>query len=647
MKGRKKLRFLVLGAIFTAAMFGCPDCEEQLARVCPAPVDCIVDDEGFVRTDKAAIGGANDLGECRIGKTDCDEEQNIICVGFVTPEKEICDNKDNNCDGMIDNGLSWDKDEDGVNSLDSCLNPADCDDTNANVYPDRTEVCDGIDNNCDTIIDDIAPVECWTGSEDVIFSDDTPCTTGIMKCLNGEMTNCEGQVLDEQERCDGLDNDCDGTIDDDPIELMTLSQRMCGYNDVGICAYGMEYCVEGDIKCFDAIMPENESCNNMDDDCDGTIDENLFQPCESLCGEGMEKCRMGNWENCNAPQPSVELCDYIDNDCDGEIDEGCLCIKDDTQVCREDIYDTEGNLVNCGYGIQVCDEWGIWGPCIYQGIEPEICDNWDNDCDGNIDGIVSMCGNHPNLHGIGQCMMGTSTCEVGVWGNCIGEVLPEEEICDQIDNDCDGEIDEDLNAHEKVDMVFVIDTSGSMCPYIEALAQGIAAYVADFDETEHRFGLVIHPSRWHTNSYGNAVVMTSTGMVDASGLSSLLSGLGCNGGGWERTTDVVLAVIDPMNPLGIPWRNDAYPYVISISDEGPQTSYSNYPYDVGATAASCQIAGCETGDEVEIYFIDALNYLSSWMDAAYGDPSRTIDIHPPSGSRYTEILKDIFQDVCF
>ncbi len=248
-----------------------------------------------------------------------------------------------------------------------------------------------------------------------------------------------------------------------------------------------------------------------------------------------------------------------------------MCIKDDVQVCREDIYDADGNLVNCGYGMQVCDEWGIWGPCIYQGIEPEICDNWDNDCDGNIDGIVSMCGNNPNLHGIGQCQMGTTTCEEGSWGNCEGEVLPEEEICDQIDNDCDGEIDEELNAHEKVDMVFIIDTSGSMCPYIEALHQGIAAYVADFEETEHRFGLIIHPSQWHSNIHGNAVLMTSSGMVDAAGLSNLLSALGCNGGGWERTTDVVMAVVDPANPLGIPWRNDAYPYVISISDEGPQT----------------------------------------------------------------------------
>ena len=172
-------------------------------------------------------------------------------------------------------------------------------------------------------------------------------------------------------------------------------------------------------------------------------------------------------------------------------------------------------------------------------------------------------------------------------------------------------------------------------------------YIADFEDTDHRFGLIIHPSQHHSNIYGNAVNMTSGGLVDASVLSNLLSSLGCTGGGWERTSDVIAAVVDPLNPLGVHWRSDSYPYVISISDEGPQSSYSTFPQDIGAMTSNCQIAGCQPGDEVEIYFIDAINYLSSWSPACFGDPDRTIDIHPPSGERYTEILKNIFQDVCF
>jgi hypothetical protein len=640
-----KRLFLIISLIIP--FVSCNSCDEELSRVCPAPIDCVEDEDGKVHTNNDMLKLHSTLGQCSYGKTACDEDYNIICSGHRKPVLEECNKKDDDCDGLVDNGISWDNDGDGFNSMSSCLSPSDCDDTNDKVNPEHTEICDGVDNNCDGVVDDFDPVECWTGDPDAVFDDNTPCATGQMTCKDGEWTRCLDQILPEHEMCDGVDNDCNGTIDDDPVELMFLNQRMCGYNAEGICAYGTKYCVDGDIKCFDATMPQNESCNNLDDDCDGSVDEGLFQPCESICGPGMESCMNGRWVACDAPQPSPELCDEIDNDCDGEIDEGCLCIKDDVQVCREDIYDTEGNLLNCGYGMQVCDEYGIWGTCIFQGIEPEVCDNWDNDCDGNIDGILSMCGANPNLHGVGQCLLGTTTCELGEWGTCDGEVLPSEEVCDGIDNDCDGEIDEELNAYEQVDMIFVIDISGSMCPYITALYQGISGYVADFEETEHRFGLIVHPSLWHDNDHGDAVNMTASGLVNAAGLSALLSSLGCHGGGFERTTDVIEAVIDPINPLGIAWRQDSFPYVISISDEGPQTNWNNHPHHIGSLASNCQVAGCQPGDVLELYFIDAWNYLSSWLPAVYSDPDRTIDIEPPSGDRYTEILRNIFQDVCF
>ena len=354
---RSLLSILVIIPLFTS----CNGCEENLSRVCPPPVDCIIDEDNNVETSTNILKLHTEQGECSLGRTECNEEVELLCVGYVKPELEDCNQKDDDCDGLIDNGISWDSDGDGFNSMTSCLNPTDCDDDNDKVNPQHAEICDGIDNNCDTVIDDFDPVECWTGSEDAILDGTAPCATGTMTCIEGAWTSCQDQVLDELEHCDGIDNDCNGLVDDEPVELASIYQRMCGFNDVGICAYGTEYCVAGDIKCFDAVMPENEICNNLDDDCDGTIDEYIFQPCESLCGPGMEVCSNGRWVQCDAVQPSTELCDNIDNDCDGEIDEGCLCVKDDIQVCREDIYDSQGNILNCGYGMQICDEWGIWG----------------------------------------------------------------------------------------------------------------------------------------------------------------------------------------------------------------------------------------------------------------------------------------------
>jgi MYXO-CTERM domain-containing protein len=75
-----------------------------------------------------------------------------------------------------------------------------------------------------------------------------------------------------------------------------------------------------------------EICDGMDNDCDGQVDEDLTRGCETACGAGSETCQAGAWVGCDAPQPQAETCDGDDNDCDGEVDEAeDLCTDGD--VC--------------------------------------------------------------------------------------------------------------------------------------------------------------------------------------------------------------------------------------------------------------------------------------------------------------------------
>jgi hypothetical protein len=69
-----------------------------------------------------------------------------------------------------------------------------------------------------------------------------------------------------------------------------------------------------------------ETCDAIDNDCDGTVDDGLVQSCSTSCGTGTQTCSGGAWSTCNAPPPSPEVCDGIDNDCNGQVDETC-CVR--------------------------------------------------------------------------------------------------------------------------------------------------------------------------------------------------------------------------------------------------------------------------------------------------------------------------------
>jgi hypothetical protein len=233
---------------------------------------------------------------------------------------------------------------------------------------------------------------------------------------------------------------------------------------------GDTYPLPGDCNDLDATVSpgSEERCNNVDDDCDGVVDEGnprLFGdspiPHEATCGRDEGACRMGPmvcahredgsvFDLCLGDMGSTEICDGFDNDCDGLTDvlNGGQALPDEGQTscgpeiergaCRRgSFFCRNGSLSDCRGATMPTDE---------------VCNGADDDCDGQTDigpggePVFESCyGGPENTMGVGECRQGIRRCVEGQLAACDGEVQPAEETCDGLDNDCDNAVDDEIS----------------------------------------------------------------------------------------------------------------------------------------------------------------------------------------------------------
>jgi len=352
----------------------------------------------------------------------------------------------------------------------------DCDDDDAAIHPDAAEDCDGVDDDCDGLIDDGFDGTTWYADldgDDYGDDGDTVEACGQPVGYVAEGGDCDdGDTAyhpnaTEDDCTDPNDYNCDGSV---------------GYAD----ADGDHFpaCLECDDSSATVYPRAEETCNGVDDDCDGDIDDAATDAATwyidyDTDGYGSDRYELvsceqpagfvDNDDDCNDANDDAfpggdEICDGIDNNCDGAVDE-------DTALDASTWYlDDDGD----GYGVPetttlACaqpdgyadnpDDCDDGAADVSPGID-EICDDLDDDCDGEVDEDDALDAStwwaDADGDGYGLDDFTTVSCShpanyADQPGDCYDDgttfgasINPDAaEMCDGYDNNCDGDVDED------------------------------------------------------------------------------------------------------------------------------------------------------------------------------------------------------------
>ena len=320
----------------------------------------------------------------------------------------------------------------------------------------------------------------------------------------------------------------------------------------------------------------------------------------------------------------------------------CLVADESAPYCEMDH--------ECGDGF-VC----VAAHCVRMNCVPEDCDGLDNDCDGLVDEsdsgtpLTGWCVGEeaadPSEAPLPPCQFGYRVCSGGAWDECIGDVGPRSEQglmgCDGEDNDCDGCIDGTLSGGicegaetVNLDIVFVLDISGSMSMNIQAMKDAVHDYSELFPQNPaYRFGIVeLAPSSFGGNVDDRPMLVQS--LTDFSTFETALIAVPLNGGGSEPQYDAVYELAT--NEMEIGWRDGSTRVIIVFTDEEGQSYRDRHGLSVVDEAAMCASL---THGEVLVFFTNMLH------SADFDECSIIFEISADK-TLMLQDLKTVIQDPC-